>query len=187
MPDTQNPVPWWKNRNVIILLTLAVIAVLLLSLGLAFRNRTAAVIRTDSPTLDTSMPTAPAMPHSGSSGAPEAEEAEEASGTDIDWENTLYLVVTIQGVTYQPIPMLRELDLPIDQGDGVENVIHITPDGAWMLSATCDNQDCVKMGPVTRENMHTRILFNMVVCLPHQMMFEVMDWTQLQQLYGVRP
>ena len=184
--------PWWRNRNLIIILCLVLAAAAITAAGLA--NRSAGtVITPDSPVLDAGLPTMPPLgqSHSGSSGAPEAgdadegtDEAAEASQTDIDWESALYLVVTIGHVTYQPIPMLREMDLPLDQGSGMVNTIHIHPGGAYMLSSTCDNQDCVQQGEVTRENMDERVLYNMVICLPHQLMFEVMTWEQLVQLYN---
>jgi hypothetical protein len=43
------------------------------------------------------------------------------------------------------------------------NTIRITPDGAYMLASTCRNQDCVRMGKITRPGQ-------IIVCLPNRVM-----------------
>ena len=43
-----------------------------------------------------------------------------------------------------------------------------------MESSNCDNQDCVGQGEVTLENRDSRILFNMVICLPHRLTLELL-------------
>ena len=60
-----------------------------------------------------------------------------------------------------------------EEGKLYENVICITPEGAYMLRSTCDNQDCIDEGMVTLENKDTRILSNWIVCLPHQVIVEL--------------
>ena len=59
-----------------------------------------------------------------------------------------------------------------EDGSESENVIHLTPEGICMESATCDNQDCVMQGMVTLENRYERILSNMIICLPNQVFLE---------------
>ena len=39
-----------------------------------------------------------------------------------------------------------------------------------MEKSNCEGQDCVDEGEVTLENRQERILGNMVICLPHQLM-----------------
>lgn len=84
-----------------------------------------------------------------------------------------YLLVTVRGMTYQPIPLYEEHDYTIRQTDGSENVIHVTADSVCMKSSTCENQDCVQQGTVTVENYKERILYNMILCLPNQVYLEL--------------
>jgi len=67
--------------------------------------------------------------------------------------------------------------VPIQQlmsdGTTVENVIHITDKGFYMESSDCEGHDCVDMGEVTLENMNSRVLGGVVVCLPHQLYAEL--------------
>ena len=73
-----------------------------------------------------------------------------------------------------PLPQEGEYTKTIRQAmeDGSEyvNVIHVTPTGFWMEESNCEGQDCVDEGEVTLENRQERILGNMVICLPHQLM-----------------
>jgi len=59
--------------------------------------------------------------------------------------------------------------------DGTEtlNVIHLTPEGVCMEDATCENHDCVQQGAVTLENRDGRILGNMIICLPNQVVLQL--------------
>ena len=73
------------------------------------------------------------------------------------------------------------MDMPFDgahtitviQPEGGKNVIEITGEAVFMAEADCENQDCVKMGPVTRENMEYRVMGGFIVCLPHRLSVEV--------------
>ena len=85
-----------------------------------------------------------------------------------------YLLVTTTNNTYFPIPLNGENSFRITQADGSENVIHIGKNSFYMESSNCDNQNCVEEGEVTLENKDTRILFNMVICLPHQLYLELL-------------
>ena len=72
-----------------------------------------------------------------------------------------------------PLPMEGEYMKTIRQvqEDGSEyvNVIHVTPTGFWMEESNCEGHDCIGEGEVTLENREERILENMVICLPHQL------------------
>ena len=76
-----------------------------------------------------------------------------------------------------PLPQEGEYTKPLRQvmADGSEsvNVLHITTNGFWMEDANCEGQDCVKQGMVTLENREERILWNMIICLPHQLSAEL--------------
>jgi hypothetical protein len=43
-----------------------------------------------------------------------------------------------------------------------------------MESSNCDNQNCVQQGEVTLDNREERLLFNMVICLPHELQLELL-------------
>ena len=72
-----------------------------------------------------------------------------------------------------PLPQEGEYTKTIrqtmDDGSEYVNVIHVTPTGFWMEESNCEGQDCVDEGEVTLENRQERILGNMVICLPHQL------------------
>ena len=89
-------------------------------------------------------------------------------------EAKAYLLVTVGGVTYQPLPLTGEGEFSITQGEsGMVNVVHVTPDSIWMADSTCDNHDCVEQGTVTLATMNDRVLGNMIICLPHQVTLEL--------------
>ncbi len=89
-----------------------------------------------------------------------------------------YVLVTA-GDTYGwlPVPDEGEYLFPLKQvlqdGTEAENVIHVSSEGVWMESSTCDNQDCVTQGMVTFGNMNRRILQRMIICLPHRVTLEL--------------
>ena len=78
-----------------------------------------------------------------------------------------YLVVTVAGAMYEPIPLYEEGRYTVRRGDMV-NVIEVTPDSVRMYESSCDNQDCVEQGVVSLENRQKRVLQNMVICLPNE-------------------
>lgn len=86
----------------------------------------------------------------------------------------LYMLLTVNDQTYGPVLLDKEGDYVVEQKEtGVSNTIHMTKDGVFMLSATCDNQDCVKQGEVTRENRESRLLGNMIICLPNKVVVQL--------------
>ena len=73
------------------------------------------------------------------------------------------------------------LDLPFGEAHTVqvlqpgvgENTVEITGDAVYMAHADCENQDCVRMGAVTRDNLELRVMGGFIVCLPHKISVEV--------------
>lgn len=104
--------------------------------------------------------------------------------TAVPSEAPAYLLVTVRGVPYEPIPLDQEADLVLRQKEtGMENVIRITPGSVRMASSTCDNQDCVEQGTITLANRNTRILQNMIICLPNEVLLEMItadEWEAMQ-------
>ena len=72
-----------------------------------------------------------------------------------------------------PLPQegeyMKTIRQVMEDGSEYVNVIHVTPTGFWMEKSNCEGQDCVDEGEVTLENRQERILGNMVICLPHQL------------------
>ena len=70
--------------------------------------------------------------------------------------------------------------------DGTEavNVLRLTPEGFRMIDANCEGHDCINEGEVTLENREERVLMNMVICLPHQLAFELITREEAEQMTG---
>ena len=104
------------------------------------------------------------------------------------------LVTTATQSGWLPLPEDEEYSYPLRQilPDGTEalNVIHLTPEGVYMEDSTCANHDCIDEGIVTLENRKERILGNMIVCLPNQVLVqlftpeEVLEMVQREQATG---
>lgn len=187
------------NKRNLLVLSIAAALIIIVAL-LAFLLPGAHVPTQDAPSLtdsssapvsETAAPAAaqdaePAASEAPADAAPSEQEAdsspasaEEAPPAELA---KAYLLVTVQGQLYQPIPLYGEETYRVTQGDGVENVIHVTPDSVWMESSTCENQDCVLQGTVTLDNSSTRILGNMIVCLPNQVALELYSLEELTEL-----
>ena len=82
--------------------------------------------------------------------------------------------------SYDAIIVLGAQVLP----DGTEtlNVIHLSPTGVFMEDSTCENHDCVEQGTVTFENRYERILSNMIICLPNQVILQLYDPDEVRAL-----
>lgn len=110
------------------------------------------------------------------------------SGEEEPWHASAYILVTTdyqQG--WLPLPDTDDdaydYELRQQAGDGtvMENIIHVTSTGFCVCSANCATQDCVGQGEVTLENLDTRIMGNMVICLPHRLTLELWTWEQILQ------
>lgn len=98
-----------------------------------------------------------------------------------------YLRITTANGAYAPIPLVEEGTFTLTQDDA-ENVVHVGKDSFYMESANCEGHDCVKQGEVTLENRDERVLYNMIICLPHQVTLELLTpeeaQTAFQDMYG---
>lgn len=115
---------------------------------------------------------------------PEAAATEQPQVTPIvaASQTKAYLLVTVGGVVYRPLPLTEEGEYTLTQENGAQNVIHVTADSVNMQSSTCDNQDCVMQGTVSLENMEDRLLGNMIVCLPNQVTLELYTAEEMTRL-----
>ena len=101
-----------------------------------------------------------------------------------------YVLVTV-GMEYYWLPLPEEEEYSVtarqvdpETGDEWTNVITVTPDGVYMRESNCDNQDCVGEGVITIENRELRILGNMIVCLPHQIMLQLFTPEEILAMYA---
>ena len=97
--------------------------------------------------------------------------------TTTDTAEAYVLVKTREFTGLLPLPTEGHEQKTIRQTmtDGTEavNVLYLTPEGFRMAEANCEGQDCVHEGEVTLENRETRVLWNMIICLPHQLSAEL--------------
>ena len=66
-------------------------------------------------------------------------------------------------------------DEAVSPENGAGLRVYITGDAVYMEHADCDNQDCVHMGAVTRENLELRVMGGFIICLPHKISVEVRE------------
>lgn len=115
-------------------------------------------------------------------GAPAATDVLPASEATEVPDAEAYLVVTVNGMIYEPIPLYQAGRYTVRQGDMV-NVIEVTRNSVCMAESTCDNQDCVEQGVVSLDNINERVLHNAVICLPNKVTLELYDeWTLANML-----
>ena len=120
-------------------------------------------------------------------GAEEAEAAPEAAEEAPDREPLGYVLVTTNTAAgWLPLPLDEDTVWPVRQTspDGTEylNVLHLMPDGMYVEEASCENHDCVEQGTVTFDNREERILGNMIICLPNQVVFYLYTPEEVQEL-----
>ena len=85
----------------------------------------------------------------------------------------LRVYITLDGAPLVDLPFGEAHTVSVRQPDGEENVVRLTGDAVYMESANCENQDCVNMGEVTRENLELRVMGGFIICLPHKLSVEV--------------
>ncbi len=134
---------------------------------------------------------APTETPAASTEAPTATPEEAATSTDMEEpagkEDAVsladaYLVVMVGDVVYNPIPLTGPNRYVLRQGNGEKvNIVEVTEDSIWMAESTCDNQDCIYQGKVSLENRDTRVLQNMVLCLPHNVTLLLMTQDEIRQ------
>jgi len=83
--------------------------------------------------------------------------------------------ITCDGRPLLDLPFGEAHSVQVIQADGAENTVAITGDAVYMDHADCENQDCVQMGAVTRDNLELRVMGGFIICLPHKISVEVRD------------
>lgn len=113
--------------------------------------------------------------------APEAAaDAGEEAAEEANAHANAYLVVTVANSVYEPIPLEEAGRYTVKRGDYV-NIIEVTEDSVKMAESSCDNQDCVYQGTVSLENKDGRVLQNMIICLPNEVILELYTYDELQE------
>ena len=103
-------------------------------------------------------------------------DGEELTGTAAaEIRDDLRVILTLDGEEIASFPFREPHRIRILQDNGYENNLVLTGESVYMESANCEGQDCVHMEEVTRENMETRVMFGMIICLPHRLSVEVRD------------
>ena len=133
------------------------------------------------PTLGTLEADATAAPAVESTAAPAAENSGEAAAETTREPAKAFLVVQVAGQMCEPIPLYEEGRYTVTRGE-MTNVIEVTPDSVRMHESTCDNQDCVEQGIVSLENKDRRVLQNMIICLPNEVVLELYTPEELTAL-----
>jgi len=87
----------------------------------------------------------------------------------------LRVYVTFDGQPLLDLPFGEAHSVQIIQDNGSENTVAITGNAVFMEHADCDNQDCVHMGAVTRENLELRVMGGFIICLPHKISVEARE------------
>ena len=99
--------------------------------------------------------------------APEGGETEKAPG--------LWVTLAVDGETVLELPFGEAHSVRIEQEGIGENTVILTEEAVFMEEADCPGQDCVLMGPVTRDNLETRVMGGFIICLPHRLSVEVWE------------
>ena len=88
-------------------------------------------------------------------------------------QDDLRVHITLDGAEIADLPFGEAHTVRIEQGNGFENTLLLTGDSVLMESANCEGQDCVHMEKITRDNLETRVMFGIIICLPHRLSVEV--------------
>ena len=101
-------------------------------------------------------------------------DGEELNGTAApETGDDLQVILTLDGEEIARFPFGEAHRIWILQDNGYENNLVLTGESVYMESANCEGQDCVHMEPVTRDNLETRVMSGMIICLPHRFSVEV--------------
>ena len=95
-----------------------------------------------------------------------------------------YLRVSVNNRMYEPIPLDEDFSVDIKREGGYHNLVIVESGVVSMMFSTCDNQLCVHQGQVSLDNRDLRALYNQIVCLPNEVLLEVLDEQEVMSFYG---
>lgn len=169
-----------KKRDLLLILGLVVLACALLLAGLAKRGRFSLPSAQTAAESPDPAAQAEASPSLGGEYSEAVRQAVAAYFEEYPAES--YLVLATSSGLHTPIPLNGDNEFRLTQSDGSENVVHIGKNSFYMASSNCDNQNCIGQGEVTLANRETRVLFNMVICLPHNLSLQLLDRAETEEL-----
>ena len=76
------------------------------------------------------------------------------------------VVITQDGETIGIYQLKEDCDVLIESGEGGSNLLRINEGKAFVVSADCQNQDCVEHKPISQSG-------ESIVCLPHKVVITV--------------
>ena len=114
-----------------------------------------------------------ARPAAGTRVLVDGKEFSSSSSVSMEKKDDLRVYLTLDGKELASFPFSEEHTVQVLQENGDENTLRLTGTSVRMEHANCEGQDCVKMEEVTRDNLETRVMFGMIICLPHRLSVEV--------------
>ncbi len=78
------------------------------------------------------------------------------------------ILITVAGETVGEYDLSEEQEIPIETGGDVTNILMIKDEEADMIWADCPDQTCVNTAPISGSG-------ETIVCLPHQVVVEVIS------------
>ena len=88
-------------------------------------------------------------------------------------QDNLRVILTLDGQEIANLPFGEAHTVRVLQDNGDENTLVLTGESVYMERANCEGQDCVHMEEITQDNLETRVMFGMIICLPHRLSVEV--------------
>ncbi len=178
----------FQKKRVVLIVLLALVAVFLWFLPELFGGRQGQTVKTTAGTQAEEQTEKKAEEPAADSVEEQQEQPFLVQITDDDPAVAYVLVRMPNPIGLLPLPTEGEYTRTIRQTmeDGTEaiNVLRLTPDGFRMEDANCEGHDCINEGEVTLENRETRVLWNMVICLPHQLSLELITREEAIQMIG---
>lgn len=95
-----------------------------------------------------------------------------------------YLRVTVGKSVYEPIPLDRDFELSIEQNEGQYNIAQVRGGVIHMAQASCPKHECIGQGSLSLENREFRAMQSSIICLPNQVVLELLDEKQARAYYG---
>ena len=95
-----------------------------------------------------------------------------------------YLRVSVNNRMYEPLPLDEDFSVDIKREGGYHNLVIVESGAVSMMFSTCDNQLCMHQGQVSLDNRDLRALYNQIVCLPNEVLLEVLDEHEVMSFYG---
>lgn len=157
-----------KRKDWIIIGGVAALAALLLVAGIFFKPKPD----------NTTLPTLTLTKFTGLDQSREALEEAES-----------YLRIRQGDQYYNLIPLNGPGEIVITQEEqGFENVVRIDRNSVVMHNSNCPKHECMMQGEMTLDNINTRVFFQWIVCLPHQVVLELLPREEaLNLLAGETP